>query len=104
MKLSPWPWTVETWLNRRSALWQFNRRRQRGKHMPDNVMTDRMPVREIESTPITKVYARVWHCRGPFSTFKDGKPHAVEAFGTKLVVFQGEDGSLNVLNAFCLHM
>ncbi|GAB3722056.1 Rieske 2Fe-2S domain-containing protein [Nocardiopsis nanhaiensis] len=37
-------------------------------------------------------------------TFKDGRPHPVEAFGTKLVVFQGQDGKLNVLNAYCPHM
>ncbi len=73
--------------------------------MPDNVLTDRKPVvRKIESSPIPERFARGWHCLGPSSMFKDGKPHAVEAFGTKLVVFQGEDGSLNVLNAFCLHM
>ncbi|HZV04669.1 MAG TPA: Rieske 2Fe-2S domain-containing protein [Gemmataceae bacterium] len=61
-------------------------------------------VREIESSPISKRFARGWHALGPASLFKDGKPHAVEAFGTKLVVFQGDDGKLNVLNAYCLHM
>jgi 3-ketosteroid 9alpha-monooxygenase subunit A len=72
--------------------------------MPDNVLADRMAVREIESSPIPTRFARGWHCLGPASMFKDGQPHAIEAFGTKLVVFQGEDGNLNVLNAFCLHM
>ncbi|ONI70704.1 3-ketosteroid-9-alpha-hydroxylase [Actinosynnema sp. ALI-1.44] len=49
-------------------------------------------------------FARGWHCIGLAQHFKDGKPHAIEAFGTKLVVFQGEDGELNVLDAYCRHM
>ncbi len=36
--------------------------------------------------------------------FADGKPHQVNAFGTALVVFAGEDGKLNVLDAYCRHM
>ena len=36
--------------------------------------------------------------------FRDGKPHAVEAFGSKLVVFADSAGSLNVLNGYCPHM
>ncbi len=72
--------------------------------MPDTVMANRNAVREIESSPIPQRYARGWHCLGPASMFKDGQPHAIEAFGTKLVVFQGKDGELNVLNAYCLHM
>ncbi|MCI2418088.1 Rieske 2Fe-2S domain-containing protein [Saccharopolyspora sp. K220] len=54
-------------------------------------------------TPPTR-FARGWHCLGPAEWFKDGKPHAVTAFGTKLVVFQGADGSLNVLDGYCRHM
>jgi 3-ketosteroid 9alpha-monooxygenase subunit A len=54
-------------------------------------------------TPPTR-FARGWHCLGLASNFKDGKPHAVEAFGTKLVVFAGQDGKLNVLDAYCRHM
>lgn len=49
-------------------------------------------------------FARGWHCLGLTETFKDGKPHAIEAFGTKLVVFQGSDGEVNVLDAYCRHM
>src|SRR5699024_1903345 len=49
-------------------------------------------------------FARGWHCLGLSETFRDGKPHAVTAFGTKLVVFQGQDGRLNVLDAYCRHM
>jgi 3-ketosteroid 9alpha-monooxygenase subunit A len=49
-------------------------------------------------------FARGWHCLGLAEPFRDGKPHAVEAFGTKLVVFATGDGTLNVLDAYCRHM
>jgi 3-ketosteroid 9alpha-monooxygenase subunit A len=49
-------------------------------------------------------FARGWHCLGLAAPFRDGEPHAVEAFGTKLVVFATEDGALNVLDAYCRHM
>ncbi|TDV52383.1 Rieske 2Fe-2S domain-containing protein [Actinophytocola oryzae] len=49
-------------------------------------------------------FARGWHCIGLAEPFRDGKPHAIEAFGTKLVVFATEDGTLNVLDAYCRHM
>jgi 3-ketosteroid 9alpha-monooxygenase subunit A len=49
-------------------------------------------------------FARGWHCLGLAEPFRDGKPHAVEAFGTKLVVFATEGGELNVLDAYCRHM
>ena len=49
-------------------------------------------------------FARGWHCLGLAEPFRDGKPHAIEAFGTKLVVFATEDGTLNVLDAYCRHM
>jgi 3-ketosteroid 9alpha-monooxygenase subunit A len=49
-------------------------------------------------------FARGWHCLGLAEPFRDGQPHAVEAFGTKLVVFATEDGKLNVLDAYCRHM
>ncbi|MBP2324192.1 3-ketosteroid 9alpha-monooxygenase subunit A [Kibdelosporangium banguiense] len=61
-------------------------------------------IRTIDvGTPPTR-FARGWHCIGLAQNFKDGKPHAIEAFDTKLVVFQGEDGKLNVLDAYCRHM
>ncbi|MFC0108614.1 Rieske 2Fe-2S domain-containing protein [Kibdelosporangium aridum] len=61
-------------------------------------------IRTIDvGTPPTR-FARGWHCIGLAKNFKDGKPHAIEAFGTKLVVFQGQDGKLNVLDAYCRHM
>ncbi len=49
-------------------------------------------------------FARGWHCLGLAEPFRDGTPHAIEAFGTKLVVFATEDGTLNVLDAYCRHM
>ena len=41
---------------------------------------------------------------GSRDDFRDGKPHAVHAFGTKLVVLAGADGKLNVLDGYCRHM
>ncbi|MDI6097411.1 Rieske 2Fe-2S domain-containing protein [Actinoplanes sp. NEAU-A12] len=49
-------------------------------------------------------FARGWHCLGPASTFRDGRPHAIEAFGTKLVVFADSSGDLHVLDGYCRHM
>ncbi|GAA5169410.1 Rieske 2Fe-2S domain-containing protein [Pseudonocardia eucalypti] len=64
-------------------------------------MTD---VRDIEAgTPPTR-YARGWHCLGLAEPFRDGKPHAIQAFGTKLVVFADSTGKLNVLDGYCRHM
>ncbi|MGW1253329.1 Rieske 2Fe-2S domain-containing protein [Streptomyces sp. NPDC002535] len=62
-------------------------------------------VRVIEAGSVPARFARGWHCLGLADSFKDGDPHEIEAFGTKLVVFQGEDdGRLHVLNAYCPHM
>ncbi|MCO1578765.1 aromatic ring-hydroxylating dioxygenase subunit alpha [Crossiella sp. SN42] len=61
-------------------------------------------VRLIESGAPPTRFARGWHCLGLAATFRDGKPHAVAAFGTKLVVFQGDDDRLHVLDAYCRHM
>ncbi|WP_121251265.1 Rieske 2Fe-2S domain-containing protein [Nocardioides ferulae] len=49
-------------------------------------------------------FARGWHCLGLAKDFSDGKPHAVEAFGGKLVVWQDTQGGLNVLDGYCRHM
>ncbi|TYL55786.1 Rieske 2Fe-2S domain-containing protein [Nocardioides sp. BGMRC 2183] len=49
-------------------------------------------------------FARGWHCLGLASSFADGKPHAVQGFGTKLVVWQDSKGELNVLDGYCRHM
>jgi 3-ketosteroid 9alpha-monooxygenase subunit A len=61
-------------------------------------------VRAIEATSAPTRFARGWHCLGLADRFRDGQPHAVQAFGQKLVVFQAEDGTLNVLDAYCRHM
>lgn len=61
-------------------------------------------VRSIDVGEAPRRFARGWHCLGLAETFRDGQPHAVEAFGAKLVVFQGEDGELNVLDGYCRHM
>jgi 3-ketosteroid 9alpha-monooxygenase subunit A len=61
-------------------------------------------VRAIEAEAAPTRFARGWHCLGLSEKFKDGKPHSVQAFGQKLVVFQSSDGKLNVLDAYCRHM
>jgi 3-ketosteroid 9alpha-monooxygenase subunit A len=61
-------------------------------------------VRSIDTGALPERYARGWHCLGLLEQFRDGRPHAVHAFGTKLVVFPAADGSLHVLDAYCRHM
>jgi 3-ketosteroid 9alpha-monooxygenase subunit A len=61
-------------------------------------------VRTIEAGALPARFARGWHCLGLAETFKDGQPHAITAFGTKLVVFQSSDGELHVLDGYCRHM
>jgi 3-ketosteroid 9alpha-monooxygenase subunit A len=61
-------------------------------------------VRLIDAGTVPERFARGWHCLGLADGFRDGKPHAVTAFGTKLVVFATADGTLNVLDAYCRHM
>jgi len=61
-------------------------------------------VRQIATEGAPTRFARGWHCLGLSEHFRDGQPHSIEAFGKKLVVFAAEDGSLNVLDAYCRHM
>jgi 3-ketosteroid 9alpha-monooxygenase subunit A len=61
-------------------------------------------VRTIEAEAAPTRFARGWHCLGLVRDFADGKPHQVLAFGQKLVVFAGSDGTVNVLDAYCRHM
>jgi 3-ketosteroid 9alpha-monooxygenase subunit A len=61
-------------------------------------------VRAIEAAAAPTRFARGWHCLGLAEKFRDGKPHSIQAFGQKLVIFQGDDGKLNVLDAYCRHM
>lgn len=66
--------------------------------------TDEAP-RVIEAAAVPTRFARGWHCLGLAASFRDGHPHEVEAFGTKLVVFQSSDADeLSILNAYCPHM
>jgi len=67
-------------------------------------MSDRNGARSIDvGAPPTR-FARGWHCLGLAAPFRDSGPHAVEAFGTKLVVFADASGELHVLDAYCRHM
>jgi 3-ketosteroid 9alpha-monooxygenase subunit A len=61
-------------------------------------------VRTIEAAAPPVRFARGWHCLGLAARFRDGGPHAVQAFGTKLVVFADSAGALHVLDAYCRHM
>lgn len=68
------------------------------------VLPAKPSVRFIEAAPPPSRYARGWHCLGLASRFRDGGPHAVEAFGAKLVVFASSSGELHVLDGYCRHM
>ena len=63
--------------------------------------------RTIDAGRPPERFARGWHCLGLAAAFRDGdppRPHAVQAFGTKLVVFADAAGELHVLDAYCRHM
>jgi 3-ketosteroid 9alpha-monooxygenase subunit A len=67
-------------------------------------MNGRSGVRSIDvGAPPTR-FARGWHCLGLAAPLRDGNPHAVEAFGTKLVVYADSAGELHVLDSYCRHM
>lgn len=63
-----------------------------------------VPVQKIKAGPLPDRYARGWHCLGLADMYKDGKAHSIRAFGTKLVAFAGEDGTISVLDGYCPHM
>ena len=44
-------------------------------------------IREIDTGTAMTRFARGWHCVGLAEDFRDGQPHGINAFGTKLVVF-----------------
>lgn len=67
-------------------------------------MTRNEEIRHIEVDAGPRRFARGWHCLGLAKDLADGVPHQVNAFGQKLVVFAGEDGAINVLDAHCRHM
>ena len=43
------------------------------------------PARALDRGIPPERYARGWHCLGLAETFRDGQPHAIRAFGGKLV-------------------
>ena len=61
-------------------------------------------VRTLDHGSAPERFARGWHCLGLASSFADGKPHGIEAFGTKLVVWQDSAGDIQVLDGYCRHM
>jgi 3-ketosteroid 9alpha-monooxygenase subunit A len=67
-------------------------------------MADVEAVRSIDAGAPPTRFARGWHCLGLADSFRGGGPTAIEAFGTKLVVFADSSGKLNVLDAYCRHM
>lgn len=69
-----------------------------------NSPTPITPLHEIQSEAPPERFARGWHCLGLAADYKDGQPHRLDIFGTRMVVFQGEDGALNAMHAWCPHM
>jgi 3-ketosteroid 9alpha-monooxygenase subunit A len=67
-------------------------------------MTTEAPVRAVDTGVAPERFARGWHCLGLADTYNDGKPHAINAFGGKLVVFQDSKGEYGVLDGYCRHM
>lgn len=61
-------------------------------------------VRTIEAGTPPERFARGWHLLGLTRDLADGTPHGIEAFGTKLVVWQTGGGEFKVLDAYCRHM
>jgi len=61
-------------------------------------------VRALDRGTPPERFARGWHCLGLAKDFRDGTPHAVEAFGGKLVVWSDSQGELHVLDGYCRHM
>jgi 3-ketosteroid 9alpha-monooxygenase subunit A len=60
--------------------------------------------RLIDPGTPTDRFARGWHCLGPADAFRDGTPHTVHAFGTKLVVWADRAGALQVIDGYCRHL
>jgi 3-ketosteroid 9alpha-monooxygenase subunit A len=60
--------------------------------------------RVLDTGSAPERFARGWHCLGLEREFTDGKPHSVQAFGGKLVVWSDAQGELHVLDGYCRHM
>jgi 3-ketosteroid 9alpha-monooxygenase subunit A len=67
-------------------------------------MNDRDGVRTIDRGAPPARFARGWHCHGLAERFRALGPHAVQAFGGKLVVFADSARQLHVLDSYCRHM
>ena len=67
-------------------------------------MNDRDGIRTIERGTPPARFARGWHCLGLAEAFREPGPHAVQAFGGKLVVFADSARQLHVLDSYCRHM
>lgn len=63
-----------------------------------------IPLHKIEAAAPPERYARGWHCLGLAEDYKDGKPHSLNIFGTRLVAYMGEDKVVRIMNAWCPHM
>src|SRR5262245_16523496 len=60
---------------------------------------------KIEAEAPPERFARGWHCLGLAEPYKDGKPHGINIFGTRLVIYQGAtDQKLHIMDAWCPHM
>ncbi len=68
------------------------------------MVTKTTEIRQIDPGPPMHRFARGWHCLGLAEEFRDGQPHGVIAFGTKLVVFADDVGTLHILDGYCRHM
>ncbi len=62
----------------------------------DSVEESRKAVRRIVEKAKPTRYARGWHCLGPIDKYRDGKQHAINAFGQKLTILIGFDGTSDV--------
>jgi len=61
-------------------------------------------VRQLEADALPERFARGWHCLGLAATFRDGRPHAVHAFGRTLAVWADSAHDIHVVDGFCRHM
>ena len=64
----------------------------------------RAPRSFFKSDVAPERYARGWHCMGLTESFKGGKPHTIEVFGGKIVIFEQADGTMAALDGYCPHM
>lgn len=60
--------------------------------------------RQLDLGSVPDRFARGWHCLGRAEDFRDGKPHAVTAFGGKLVAWADSKGDIHVIDGYCRHM